>query len=412
MIRPGKCMSRNPVFEHFRQRGAFDGEGPVDDEVRLGNTIKLLPAFSYYGHKLRSQSDILQSIVKCRYPLVVLADSCLFSESRIDFVQALLKTTNLVIHPDVRNELADLEGKPPNPLRDFLFPSGRLNRGLTELPHWGIKGFNYVMNKYTNLLHLRKLLLDVHLNRFREEAGRDPSVKERDDIVRELLVQGVSWRTMKLATKKDKNRRHTDEALVVHGVLSPILTGRDCYILTADRDVFDQFYQLTELVYDDFVSHWIGEDYRNQPHAYDHVHEIRTPFMEPGALAIGIQNTYFDFVPTSVPTCATIVFDVNSLECLQWVSIRPMARALHFQESAADGRVADAGNGATAYMSLGDPNCKQAPAHFTVGKSVTAANIQGKDLKLCLTQYDVCRAMSDKHNTGQSRAERRKQKRK
>ena len=293
----------------------------------------------------------------------------------------------------------------------FRVPREHLAQFLDDAPHWGIKGLNYVMNRYTNLLHLRKRILDGPLQQFEEKNGHKATGKERDKLIQELLDEGVSWRTIKLATKLDRNFRHTDEALVVHGVLSPIATGYDCYVLTADRDVFDQFYQLTELVYDDFASHWVGEQYRRFPDKFEHVHESKSPFMEPGSLAIRQPVEDHSFIPTNIPTCATTVIDVNSLEILTWVSVRPMAVALHFQESAQDGRVADAGNGLNAYMSLGCPDCDDRISHFTVGRSVMAVSVKGKDLKLCVTEYDIFRTLADKHLATSSRAERRKQKR-
>jgi hypothetical protein len=343
-----------------------------------------------------NENAILENILLNPHPTDVLADSSLFSIKRLHLVRQLLIARKLFILPEVHEELLDLVKKTSNLLTELVFPDGKLNSGLELLQYPAIKNYNYVTERYTNLLHIRKRLLENRFSQYTEEKGYEPKGKDRTQIIQELSNLGVSWRTLRLANKGDPNRRYTDEIIVVYGVLSPILTGRDCFILTADKDVFDQFFQFTQLLHDDYGSYLIAEDYHNNPERYKHAHLWNTPYMQPGAITIGRELEPNYLLPYFRRTCAAWVIDVENLNFMAWAALREVEGALKFQESAADGRVGDGRNGLNVHMSLGDRDCKLAPSHFTVGRDVLAVEMTRKTGKLCFSYFDIFRAITDR----------------
>lgn len=376
-------MVKNPVFEFLKQQGAFQRLEPSH------GPIEYVPPFSYRGDKLRSESAVLDVILANPHPTDVLVDSSLFGASRINLVRQLLIRTALKILPEVRDELAELANRPTHALKDVLFPDGELNSRLEPLAYSAVERYAYATSRYVNLLHLRTRFLEVAM-----KPGTKG--KERHKIIQDLLNRGFSWRTVRLANKDKKRRRYTDEVLVVYGVFSPILTGRDCFILTADQDVFDQFYQFTVLLHDDYGSFLIGEDYRQNPERYPHSHPWTTPFMQAGAITIGRALEPVHLLPKIQRTCATYVIDVSTLHFMAWVSIREIEAALAFQEGAADGRVGNGGNGMNVHVSLGDSNCKAAPQHFTIGQDhvpIEKGTIAGR---IRISEFDLYRVTRDK----------------
>jgi hypothetical protein len=397
-------VTRNPVFEFLRQHGAFKNEnssstpiiGWSQPEFEWSAQTRYVPPFSYSGSSFANENVIVENILRNPHPTDILADSSLFSPKRLDLVRQLLIARKLCILPTVHAELLDLAKQPRTALQELVFPDGELNPRLELLRYPEIEGCSYITSRYTNLLHFRKRLLGGPLLQYREEHGHEASGKARTRIIQELADRGVSWRTLRLANKGDPRRRYTDETLVVYGVLSPILTGRDCFVLTADRDIFDQFYQFTQILHDDYGSYLIAGDYRSNPERYKHAHEWPTPFLQPGAITIGRALEPVELLPLIRRTCATWVIDVDSLDFMSWVAVREMDVALKFQEEAADGRVGDGGNELSVHMSLGDRQCRFAPAHFTVGQDVFAVDAETKVGRLRISNFDVYRVVSDR----------------
>jgi hypothetical protein len=396
-------MTKNPVFEFLRQSGAFRDDheripivGGSRPNIQWNAQPRRIPPFTYYGSKFANPNVIVENMLRNPHPTDVIADSSLFSPKRLDLIRQLLIATHVLILPAVYTELLDLTRQPKNTLQELVFPDGKLNPRLDLIRYPAIADFRFVASRYTNLLHFRKRVLEAPLSHYREKQGHDAKGKSRARIIQELQKQGVSWRTLRLANKGDPCRRYTDETLVVYGVLSAILTGRDCFVLTADRDIFDQFFQFTQLLHDDYGSYLIAEDYRRYPERYTHSHEWATPFMHSGAVAIGRALEPVELIPLIHGTCAAWVIDVDSLDFMSWIAIREIELALKFQERAADVRVGDGGNGLNIHMSLGDRNCKRAPAHFTLGRDTLAVDRETDAGTVRISNFDVFRVVSDK----------------
>jgi hypothetical protein len=94
-------------------------------------------------------------------------------------------------------------------------------------------------------------VIDIAVRRAMREIGHEPVGKTRARLIRTLLEQGMATGTIKLANKEYRPDRYADEMLAVFSVLSPIVTGRDCFLLTADKDVFEQVLRMSEMLFDD-----------------------------------------------------------------------------------------------------------------------------------------------------------------
>jgi hypothetical protein len=354
------------------------------------------PPFSYDGSRFRDATAVLDTIRTWPHPNDILVDSSFFSPSRLDLNRQLLLERNALVLPDVEKELNDLRSSadaPREQLKELLFEaSGALNSKLIRgMPSW-IRGREYPVSRYANMLHLRKRILEEQEAAFERKHGRIPKGRERSLIHRNLLTMGISQRTLSLAIKGDAKRRYADEVLAVVGVLHPILTGRDVFILTADRDVFEQVFQLTQLLHDDYGSFLVGRDFAAHPDRYPHRHPASTVFMKPGAIAIGRPSEPEYLLPSIFETCAVGIVDVRSCEFLFWVPLREVDQMLAFQATSADGRVGDGGDGASIHMSLHGGGCSLESAHFTIGKDEVAVESNG----IRLSRWDVQRAFSNK----------------
>jgi hypothetical protein len=78
-----------------------------------------------------------------------------------------------------------------------------------------------------------------------------------------MLADGIAHSTVKLANKGYRADRYADEALAVFAVLSPIVTGRDCILFTADEDVIEQTRTLCKMLFDDYGAFLVANDFRN-----------------------------------------------------------------------------------------------------------------------------------------------------
>ena len=347
---------------------------------------------------------MLETIRSQSHPTDVVADSSVFAPDRLDLVRQLLIERRLRILPEVARELGDLLAH-TTPLRDLVFPGGDLNPRLEQYGHDVFQGYERVAAKYVNLLHTRKRLLEKAQTEFELASGRKPVGRERASLAQKVqAASGASWRTLRLGTKGDPLRRYTDETLAAHTVLSPIISGRDCFVLTADADVFDQFFQLTQLLHDDYGSFLLGEDFRANPGRYPHSHAHTSPFMKPGARAFGRESEPNRLLPSIAPTCASWVINVSDGSFLTWVATRNVGQALRFQNQQDDGRVADAGGGLGLHISMGEPDCRECRAHFTVGSDELALVGDTIAGRIALSRFDLYRAASDKPVPVQTRA--------
>lgn len=396
-------MPKNPVLEFFRQRGVTAGvntrEHSTSGLLVVGQRelcTECQSPFSYQGFTLKRPEDIVGAIGVNPHPTDVFADSSLWAPQRLDLVRRLLIETPVKILPEVLSELEDIKQQPDSPIRELIFPENSLNPRVKVERYDAVLAHQYVMARYTNLLHVRKRLLEGPLRRHEQKTGEPAKGRVRHKIMQQALKDGISQRTLRLANKGDAKRRYTDEVLAVYGVLSPIITGRDSFVLTADRDVFDQVYQFSELLHDDYGSFLIGRDYAANPQRYQHSHEAKVPYMTEGTLAVGRAREPDYLLPVIQNTCATWIVDVNSLDCLTWVSLREVVAALDFQEAARDGRVGDGGGGRNVHITGHDTGCSAAPAHFVVGHDVIRQKAKTPLGDLSLSELDVFRICVDR----------------
>ena len=160
--------------------------------------------------------------------------------------------------------------------------------------------------------------------------------------------------TIQLANKEYRVERPADELLALFAVLSPILTGRDCFLLTADHDVVEQTQRMCKLLFDDYGAYLMGRDLRENPSRYEHRHADESPFFEGDGIAIE-RLEHPDYLlppPEMMKTCATGVINVNKLTGFVWISARNLEPAIAFQDEDPIGRKGDPGDGRSILFSL------------------------------------------------------------
>jgi hypothetical protein len=397
-------MSKNPVFEFFKRSNALRRSDPRAPRLiggtrwRSGGSTRL--PFDYHGSTFRDSTAILDTLRSWPHPNDVFVDSSFFSPARLEFNRRLLLERRVWVLPEIEKELLDLRvttNPLVRPLQSFLFnAAGELNpRLISGTPDW-LSGQLYAASRYGNLLHLRKGVLDVQTADFEKQNGRPPKGNERTKIFQDLLAKGISLRSLALANKGSRRWRNADEVLAVEGVLHPILSGRDSFILTADRDVFEQVFQFTQLLHDDYGSFLIARDFAMNPTRYPHRHAVVSKFMKPGAIEVGRQGEPEYLLPSIFRTCAVTVIDVHTKQFLVWVCLREIDQMLQFQNLSADGRVADGGDGANVHMSLCSGECRTMRPHFTVGHDEIAGEKETSVGNIRLSRWDVQRILVDR----------------
>jgi hypothetical protein len=216
-----------------------------------------------------------------------------------------------------------------------------------------------------------------------------------------MVSKGVAWETVRLANKASPQHRVADEILAVFSILSPILTGRDCYLYTADRDLRDQVVRMSDLLFGDYGAYLIARDFRNTDARYAHRHpwtsSLSSLFLGE-ALAVG-RSAHPDYLlppPNLVKTCATVVVDVARLKSFIWISARNMEAAISFQDQDSLGRKGDPGDGKDIVFTLPtDPNeenpCQEV-FHFGIGLPAPLKILPGASLGP-IPEVDLLRAM-------------------
>lgn len=190
----------------------------------------VLPPFSILHFSLDRQ-QIIACVNRNPHPTDLLLDTSVFSIDRLPLVREILLVPVLI-------ELEDLKAKPSlRELRNLVFPGDILNSRFSV--------------RYASLLRWRRDVIDIAVRRAMREIGHEPVGKTRARLIRTLLEQGMATGTIKLANKEYRPDRYADEMLAVFSVLSPIVTGRDCFLLTADKDVFEQVLRMSEMLFDD-----------------------------------------------------------------------------------------------------------------------------------------------------------------
>ncbi len=349
------------------------------------------------GGNFTDDQGILDTIHGWPHANDVLVDSSLFSPARTELIHKLLLDRSVLLIPKVQAELKALKSKARSQtlreLASIVFDTtGEFNRRLECASTEWMRGYAYPIIRYLNLLHMRRRALEKPLDEFEKSKGRRAAGKDLSRLQRQLLSEGIGQRTLSLARKGDPRKSYTDEFLSIEAVLRPILSGRDCFLLTADRDVFEQTFRFTQLLFDDYGSFLIAQDFMRNPDRYTHRHEISTPLMEPGAIAIGRVNDPDYLLPRIFRTCAIFVIDVGTRESFSWVCIREIEQMLNFQSRSADGRIADGGNGMNVHICFPTANCRHAQAHFVIGKDQLHKAQIGP---IPISRFDIFRALSD-----------------
>jgi hypothetical protein len=306
-----------------------------------------LPPFSRAPFKLRP-NEVLAAIAQNPYPTDILLDTSVFSVSRLPLVRELLLSSfSPILLAPVLGELEDLKVKPAlTPLRELVFPGGILNSKFRGDSYGVLSSYPRFVLRYVNLLRWRRDAIDREIRRHVRETGRpEPIGKARTKLIQNLVKFGVAESTIKLANKDYRTERLADEFLAVFAVLSPIVTGRDCYLLTADEDVFEQVLRMSAMLFDDYGAYLAAADLRTNGSRYSHRHPHQSPLFVGEAAAIGraANPDYLLPPPALTNTCTTTVIDVGKLRGVTWVSARNMEPAIRFQEEDQLGRKGDPG---------------------------------------------------------------------
>ena len=386
-------MARNPLLnERYRTRGRGRSQLPVLGGSRTRRRHVHLPAFSTHDEYLANERDVVAAIHSHPHPLDILVDGSVFSPSRIDLVRHLLATTQmrLILHVVLELvELFNVTDERTRELRDVLFPGGKISALLRQDGFQVLPGHRRVAAKFAELLHLRRRALQVPFERFRAQHGREATGKERSVIIRAAVRDGVSERTVQLANKRDDLTKVADEWLAVCCVLGPILTGRDCLVLTADADVADHVFELHALLHEHYGSLLIADDLRRNPWRYPHRHSAEVGFMKPGAVAYGREVDPDYLRPSIAVTCASWVINVTDLSSFIAVASRDAARTLSLQNESPTQRVADGGDGRTVHMtSWAETRCRGSKMHCVVGEDSLIRDSESSFGRICISAHE------------------------
>jgi hypothetical protein len=407
-------MTKDPVHNFLKglsqQRNSSSPVIFGSGRGRPSGRYVIQPVFSSWTRHIDSDEDILNMIHNWPRANDVLVDSSFFSPVRIDLNRRLLLKRPVLLIRAVQDELNTLKlttnKETLGQLASILFDAtGGFNRSFNCASEKWIRGYEYPIMRYLILLRLRRSILKKPLRTFEKHEGRRALGKDLSRLKRQALSYGISQETLRLAKKGGEEKSYADEWLSVEAVLRPIIVGRDCSALTADRHVFDQIVQFAHLLFTDYGSFLIAQDFARNPDRYTHRHEISTPAMKPGAIAIGRVSDPDYLLPRIFRMCAVCVINVTTRDVFSWVCMREMEQMLDFQSRSADGRTADGGNGLNVHISLGfTPNCRDAQAHFVLGEDRITYNFdfQGKIGRIRISCFDHFRTVSDSTPTDAS----------
>lgn len=338
------------------------------------------------------------------HPTDVLLDTSMFAIGRLPLIRELVRRTSPILLPPVLQELEDLKTKPNlAEVRDLVFPGGVLNSRFRGDSAGVLQSYPKVALRYASLLRWRKSAVDVRVRQIVRDTGAAPAGKARAQMIQSLLDEGLAPETVKLANKGHRPDRIADEVLAVFSVLSPIVSGRDCYLYTADGDLVEQVIRMSEMLYDDYGGYLIARDFVNNGSRYTHRHPHFSDLFIVEATAIG-RIPVPDYLlppPMLLKTCATKVVDVSSLTGFLWISARNIEPAISFQEQDPLARKGDPGDGNDIVFALpaekgGRPSCGVRD-HFAIG---TPRPLRTSDSSLGpFSMIDLARAM----NSGEER---------
>jgi hypothetical protein len=359
----------------------------------------ILPPFVEVPFKVDRQR-ILDSATHNPHPTDVLLDTSVFSLSRLPLVRDILQRFSPILLPSIRQELEDLKLKPElRELRDIVFPGGTLSARFRGDDIGLLKSYSRFVVRYASLLRSRREVINTVVRRAVEETGVEPVGKARAKMIQNLLSQGLASTTIKLANKDYRRDRWADEVLAVFAVLSPIATGRDCFLFTADEDVSEQVLRMSHMIFDDYGAYLMAKDFRADESRYSHRHRYKSDLFTGDVVAVGrmVHPDYLLPPPMLVKTCSTTVVDVGRLKGFTWISARNMEPALAFQEQDPLGRKGDPGGDMGIVFTL--PNTERVHFkcdtrhHFAIGTPVLVK--PPKDGAEQVSVIDLLRAIAD-----------------
>jgi len=168
-----------------------------------------------------------------------------FSGRFPDFGRELLASTPVVVLPDVLLELRQFLERVPKSAEEATSQNALRALGHRLVPSafhvTGPPSFQAAFRLYAGLLVLRK-------------------TPTESDAAKELQRIGVG--TVALRKKAKDANSIADELTVATAFLISICKGRRVVLLTADEDLVLQSYKLSSLLWDDYASYLLAEDYR------------------------------------------------------------------------------------------------------------------------------------------------------
>lgn len=358
----------------------------------------VMPPFFTSSGDIIDPSDVLATAIGNPHPTDVLLDTSIFSMERLALVREILLNFSGMLLGPVLSELEDLKTNPKLvPLRDLVFPDGVLNPRLRIDDRRVFEAYPRFTGRYINLLRSRREAINVAVRHAVHETGQAPTGKARSKLIQKMISDGIAEETIRLANKSCRLDRIADEALAVFAVVRPIITGRDCFLYTADRDVFEQVIRMSDMLFSDYGAYLIARDFRNDESRYSHRHPYISDLFVGDALAVG-RDVHPDYLlppPNLVKTCATCVVDVARLRSFTWISARNMEIAISFQDQDPSCRKGDPGEGRDIIFTLPvmrgvKSRCSQ-PFHFGIG-TPSLVKVSTDELGP-IASFDVFRAL-------------------
>ena len=147
-------------------------------------------------------------------------------------------------------------------------PGGNLIADLRQHSTEWVHEYQYAMTRYTNLLHLRHHALEPFILEF--ETRIAPSVMNYEACnVQHSYKVSVSahciWQGQLRLSRPTTTTLH-NEVLAVLSVSRPIISGRDCMLLTTDGHLFEQVFRFTSCSTTiTALSSWRTEDFDQNP---------------------------------------------------------------------------------------------------------------------------------------------------
>jgi hypothetical protein len=363
--------------------------------------LAILPPFHNSWSDVERR-DILAQALQNPHPTDILLDTSMFSIDRLPLVREILISSSPIVLQPVLSELEDLKTKARlAPIREVVFPNGSPHPRFRGDERRVFEAYPRFANRYINLLHWRRDAIKVAIRHAVRETGHEPIGKVRAKLIQKMVSEGVAEETIRLANKESRQQRVADEVLAVFSILSPILTGRDCFLYTADRDLLDQVVRMSNMLFDDYGAYLMARDFQNNGARYEHRHPWASSLFIGDALAVG-RTAHPDYLlppPNLVKTCATVVVDVARLRRFSWISARNMEAAISFQDQDSLGRKGDPGAGKDIVFTLPVDPVEGSPCeevfHFGIGAPTPLRTLPAEPLGP-VRAIDLLRAMMAK----------------